>query len=321
MKAYSVLSWYRWIMVATGFVFATAYARAELKADPAEVDMGRHRQELTASSVVKLTNVGKAAVSIVHVGADCSCTAATPDKQELAPGESTKLEIHFETRSYQGEVHRRILVQTSDGDLIIPVKATVSSYDDWTVSTSPVVFPPSNRGTPVEAKLKLTYVGTGKKVDVSSVTADVPWLNATFAKLSDSEFEVTLKTSPQSPAGNHDPKITVHTTDEHEPAVVVSTFASIYSTLIFKPNPILLPVTKLGTVAAMPVVVTGWTPKEDPKFKVADGEMILAQRDRDNLLLQIKMKPSKAGTETQVLQVLSNSGIEAEIPVITRTEE
>jgi|GEM_PF-1733095 len=292
---------------------------AEIKADPALIDFGRQRQEKTVSATVQLTNTGKKPLTIDHVAADCSCTAATPEQKELAPGQSTKMEVSFQTRSYQGEVHRRVTVDTSDGQIVVAVQAMVSAFDHWSLPAAITILPPSNRGTEANTVLALEYTGEGTAT-VKSMESSVPWLKAEVTEHDKNTTKITLTKVANAPAGNHQPTLTVHTTDTHESELKLPVFASIYSTLTVRPTPLLLPEGKVGTAISMPGSLSGWEAKEDPRFEVALGKATVRQRDHGEVSFDLTVTPTEAGTSTQLLRIYAGDELEAEIPVIVRAE-
>lgn len=300
--------------------FATAsIVWAGLSATPGTVDFGKRRQEITVGQKVTLTNAGKETVEITRVAADCSCTAATPAKTTLQPGESTELEVNFETRSYQGEVHRRILVQTTEGDLIIPVQALVSAYDDWVLSAPLAILPPSNRGETTSVTIDLEYTGKGS-AEVKDLVPAVPWLSAKVAEHEGNHWKIKIDKAKNAPGGNHQPKIAVRTSDAHEPEVAIGTFASVYSTLDVRPNPLLMPTGKVGEPVMMPFSIAGWEPKEDPRWEIEGGKVTQRDRDGRDVLLSIEVTATRPGTSTRLLRIFAGDDLEAEVPVILRVE-
>ena len=319
MILYPSIPLFRVVLVALAFAGLRPELWAEIKAEPAAIDFGRQRQEKTVSATVKLTNTGKGPLSISHVTADCSCTAGTPEQKELAPGQSTNLEVSFQTRSYQGEIHRRVTVETSEGDITVAIQAMVSAFDDWSVGSSIAIFPPSNRGAEATAVIALDYTGQGT-AEVKSIDSSVTWLKAVVTEHDKNSIKITLTKAANAPAGNHQPVIKVHTTDAHEPELSLPVFAAIYSSLTVRPTPVLLPEGKVGSPVSMPVSLSGWESKENPRFEVAQGKAVVRQRDRSEVAFDVTMTPKEPGTSTQLLRIFAGDELEAEIPVIVRAE-
>ena len=61
-----------------------------------------------------VSNVGGDLLKINDVRASCGCTAAKPEKDELAPGESTKINVDFNSTGRSGRQTKIITVKTND---------------------------------------------------------------------------------------------------------------------------------------------------------------------------------------------------------------
>ncbi|MBP5365151.1 MAG: DUF1573 domain-containing protein [Bacteroidales bacterium] len=68
-----------------------------------------------------ITNKGKENLIIRKVKASCGCTAATPEKNILAKGESTKINVTFDPHNKSGRQNKTITVITND-----PKQSTVT---------------------------------------------------------------------------------------------------------------------------------------------------------------------------------------------------
>lgn len=92
------------------------------------VDFGDVDDSQEYHQMVTLTNVGNETLVIHDVSATCGCTFGEPEKNELAPGESTQLAVKFNPERRSGEQHgKRVMIKTNDptGDSDIVVKAFV----------------------------------------------------------------------------------------------------------------------------------------------------------------------------------------------------
>src|SRR4030067_3357442 len=61
-----------------------------------------------------VTNTGGDALIITNVRASCGCTAALPDKKELAPGESTNIKVEFNSTGRIGKQDKIVYVTSND---------------------------------------------------------------------------------------------------------------------------------------------------------------------------------------------------------------
>jgi len=61
-----------------------------------------------------VTNTGGDVLKITNVRASCGCTAALPDKKELAPGESTNIKVEFNSTGRIGKQIKIVYVKSND---------------------------------------------------------------------------------------------------------------------------------------------------------------------------------------------------------------
>ncbi len=88
-----------------------------------------------------LVSSGDQTLKILKIIPGCSCTKAPLDKEELASGDSTQLEIIYSTRSSLDRVSKSPTIQTNEGppDKRLQIVATVVAHPD---STFPFVVQP-----------------------------------------------------------------------------------------------------------------------------------------------------------------------------------
>jgi hypothetical protein len=80
----------------------------------AEHDFGDIREGVKVKHNYVITNNGGDLLKITKVRASCGCTAAHPEKSELAPGESTVIKIEFNSAGREGLQEKYIYVNTND---------------------------------------------------------------------------------------------------------------------------------------------------------------------------------------------------------------
>lgn len=61
-----------------------------------------------------ITNTGGDVLQILDVKASCGCTAASPDKKELKPRESTQIKVTFNSKGRKGPQTKTITIKTND---------------------------------------------------------------------------------------------------------------------------------------------------------------------------------------------------------------
>ncbi len=77
-------------------------------------DFGDIKQGDKVSHTFVLTNGGGDLLKISDVKASCGCTAAAPDKNELAPGESTNLVVTFNSAGRMGKQSKTVRIYSND---------------------------------------------------------------------------------------------------------------------------------------------------------------------------------------------------------------
>ena len=94
-----------------------AYAQVvgpKASAPQTEFDFGTVEQGKIATHDFTLINTGGDILKITDVHASCGCTVAKPDKNELAPGETTNIKVEFNSAGREGKQEKMIYVKTND---------------------------------------------------------------------------------------------------------------------------------------------------------------------------------------------------------------
>ena len=84
--------------------------------DPFTWDFGKVEQGKVVTHEFILKNESKKILKITSLNTSCGCTASKIKKFSLAPGESTVLEVKFNSKGYAGAVQQYIYVNTDDPD-------------------------------------------------------------------------------------------------------------------------------------------------------------------------------------------------------------
>ncbi len=154
-----------------------AVAAPRLVLSESEFEFGFVPQNSRVSHVFHLHSKGDDTLKIIQVVPGCSCTQAPLKRQELAAGDSTELEIIFDTKSYQGGVSKTPIIKTNEG----PPNKSVQFHADVVArpdSTYPVVIKPY--------KLDLTQYGEKTRSEIKF----------TIANVSDRPLDISLVAAP-----------------------------------------------------------------------------------------------------------------------------
>lgn len=77
-------------------------------------DYGKINQGTTNPTSFTLTNKGNATLTIRKVKASCGCTAPQPKKLVLAPGESTTIDVIYNSHGKDGKQNQNVTIITND---------------------------------------------------------------------------------------------------------------------------------------------------------------------------------------------------------------
>lgn len=98
------------------FVFFLQAGYCADQPDPYTWDFGRVKHGEVAAHSFTLKNNSKKALKITAVNTSCGCTVSGVKKKILLPGESTPVEIKFNSKGYSGDIQQFTYVNTDDID-------------------------------------------------------------------------------------------------------------------------------------------------------------------------------------------------------------
>ncbi len=87
-----------------------------IELDKESVDLGNMNQFESRDIQVTVTNKGGALLEISEVKADCGCTVPTLNQKMLLPGESTVIDINFNSKQFNGHVQKMVTIYSNDPD-------------------------------------------------------------------------------------------------------------------------------------------------------------------------------------------------------------
>ena len=163
---------------------------------PMTYDFGYITQGDKVNHVFTITNTGGADLLILNVHATCGCTAAQPEKNRLAPNESTNLKVEFNSAYKLGKQVKYVYIQSNDPgnkQTKIEIDGYVQLKDSVALSSIPKIFFPETEhdfgkvkeGKIVDYTFKLTNRGKSVlKIDKVNTSC-----GCTAALLSDKEIE------------------------------------------------------------------------------------------------------------------------------------
>ncbi|MGD8779783.1 MAG: DUF1573 domain-containing protein [Ignavibacteria bacterium] len=79
-------------------------------------DFGEINEGIVVTHNYIIKNLGDAVLDIAKVKASCGCTAANPSKNKLEPGDSTTIEVKFNTFRRYGQQKKYVYIFSNDPD-------------------------------------------------------------------------------------------------------------------------------------------------------------------------------------------------------------
>lgn len=206
-----------------------------------EFDFGQVARGEHVKHNFSLTNIGGDLLKISDVRASCGCTAAKPEKDELAPGESTNINVDFNSTGRSGKQIKIITVKTNDPDKPeIRFQLTGAVVDPGALgnlNNNPVMFFQETQhdfGTLQEGKVVDYTFNFVNKGEAQLIIRDVKTSCGCTAALVSSDTigvgkEGTLKVQldTKNHVGKMSRRITIYSNDPSNPDMVLTIFADV----------------------------------------------------------------------------------------------
>lgn len=148
------------LVVALVGALGVAPAAAQvLKIDPTSIDLGAMGQQEIRDIRVNLTNEGAGQLEINDLEADCGCTVPHLGVRFLAPGETTVMDIQFDSKLFVGPVLKTVRVHSNDSSQPVReilISATVSAPLTLEPAKRRVGFPDGKMGQVQERMVMFT---------------------------------------------------------------------------------------------------------------------------------------------------------------------
>ncbi len=218
------------IIAASSITFAQMIS-PKMVVQPMKYDFGNIVQGEKVSHIFTITNTGGAELDILNVHASCGCTAVKPEKNKLAPNESTQLNVEFNSAYKSGKQIKYVYIESNDPEnrqLKIQFDGNVvDKKDSEVVSTVPKIFFPISEhdfgkvkeGKAVDYTFKLINRGKGL-LEIKSVNTSC---GCTAAILSDKNIEpgkegtIKVEFDTKNRSGEVTRTIAVTSNDPEEP--------------------------------------------------------------------------------------------------------
>ena len=178
-------------------------------------DFGTATEATMVNHTFKLKNTGQGRLVISHVKTSCGCTAATPSKNSLAPGEEAEISVGFDTHFQKGHQVRTITAFTNDPNTPQAIM-TMQGIVKQQVSATPsdVSFGKVKQGTEITREVLVSDLTQRKDpFDVSEISNSNPAIKVEKAARTDGKPGVLLKITltKAMPVGSFDDTVKLTT--------------------------------------------------------------------------------------------------------------
>lgn len=210
---------------------AAAQEWAEKMFDESSHDFGVVARGSDVRHRFKVHNRYAHTVHISNVQSTCGCSAATPTKYTLAPGETAWVEVTMDTRRFTREKDSNLIVtfdQPQYAQVRIPVKVYIRT--DVVLTPGAANFGAVERGKAAELKLEIAYAGRDDwkirevKIKNEHLEGKVEETARGGGRVS---YRLLLNLKPTAPPGTLREQIMLVTDDSGSPYVPVLVEASV----------------------------------------------------------------------------------------------
>lgn len=203
-------------------------------------DFGNINQGDVVNHSFVIANNGGDLLKINDVKASCGCTAASPDKKELKPGESTNIVVSFNSKGRKGPQTKTVTVTTNDPEkpqVTLTIKCNIIESKVLENKTGAKIFFPETQhdfgkvkeGKKVEYTFKFENKGTEsliiKDVKTSCGCTAAVVSNNTIKPGEVGSIKVDFDT--KSRQGRNSKSITVVSNDTKEPNKIITIYADV----------------------------------------------------------------------------------------------
>jgi hypothetical protein len=202
-------------------------------------DFGDIKQGEKVTHTFVLSNGGGDLLKISDVKASCGCTAAAPEKNELAPGESTNLVVTFNSAGRMGKQSKTIRIYSNDPEnpeMVLSFSGNVVAASQVTGGAATIYFNETqhdfgkvNEGDKVDYTFNFANKGSALLTIKDIKTS----CGCTAALLSQENLnpgqEGTLKVEldTKNRSGKMSRTITINSNDPKDPAKVLTIYADV----------------------------------------------------------------------------------------------
>lgn len=270
-------------------------------------------------------NTSGSTVTIGQPRVSCGCTSAAAVKSTLAPGESTAIVAHMDTRRIStAGVTKQVTVyvpflapQLEEVSLV--VRCVVR--DDLVLTPDALAFGTVRKGQSAKASTKVTFY-SDPNWQITEAVSTGAYIKPTVTQIarqgSQVTYEVTAELDPACPVGNWTADVWLKTTAVGLEKLRLPATVNVTAPIAVNPEAIRFGDVKLGDTSEQRLIVQGGEPFKVVEVKGGDDLVkvtALSQEARPVHILKLELTPKEAGDLVRTLEVLTDSKAQPKVSV------
>jgi hypothetical protein len=265
-----------------------------------------------------VTNTTKSAVTLGQPRVSCGCVSASVLKNQLAPGESTAVLAHMDTRRIQTPY--TVKAVTVYVPFLSPVYEEVQlrvqavARDDLQMAPHTLAFGTVAKGKGAKAATKVTLTSdAGWRV--TEATSSGGYVKVSYAEESRTgsvvTYAVTATLDPECPAGNWSSQVTLKTTNAGVPSLNIPVTVTVTAPAAgATPDAVAFGEVALGKEVEKKVTLSSSAPFKVLEVKAGDEQVVVTLDSRDakaSHTLTLSATPKAAGGFARNVEIITDS--------------
>lgn len=105
------------VMVVSSLLVTSLFSQQIEFLNQKDIDAGKIHEGEKIEGAIRFVNHGESPVTITNVRTSCGCTAAKPDKETYATGDTAEISYTIKTDGFSGNIHKSIRIDLDGADV------------------------------------------------------------------------------------------------------------------------------------------------------------------------------------------------------------
>ncbi|NQT20467.1 MAG: DUF1573 domain-containing protein [Planctomycetes bacterium] len=263
----------------------TAHAREviiggpKIEYDEQKHDFGAIPQHVEVEHTFTFRNAGDETLKILNVHSSCGCTVAKLDEneKEIAPGKTGKVEVKFNSQTFNGIVNKTVTLTTNDpASPKVIFKVTANVLADMVCSPLHVKFNLINPNERPERSVKV-FSPRNKKFKITSVKTTLDYIHAEVVEPEEGndgdDYVIKVSINGTPPSGAFSGSVLISTDLHEKNAMSVTVSGKVRSRTDVTPRKIFFGIVREGDSPSRALVIraNSWQDLKVEKVDAPEG--------------------------------------------------